>query len=127
MDIPTVKPVAKEMTVTTYLSQAASNKSGIKNKTMVTRTGNATATIVNKITVPFNQTIVSAGEANQTTGQGQQGQQQQPSNASSSQQQSVGGGGCGRTEQENQQNNTQGQGNDPLNQMGKSIGNLFRQ
>ena len=36
---------------------------------MVTPTGNATTTIVNKTTVPFNQTIVSAGEGNQTTGQ----------------------------------------------------------
>jgi hypothetical protein len=38
---------------------------------MVTPTGNATTILVNKTAVPFNQTIVSAGEANQTTGQGQ--------------------------------------------------------
>jgi hypothetical protein len=34
---------------------------------MVTPTGNATTTVVNKTTVPFNQTMVTAGEANQTT------------------------------------------------------------
>ena len=50
-------------------SQAATNLSGFKNKTMVTPTGNATTTVVNKTTVPFNQTMVTAGEANQTTGQ----------------------------------------------------------
>jgi hypothetical protein len=33
-------------------------------------------------------------------------------------------GGDGRVEQEN---NTQGGGNDPLSQMGKSIGNIFGQ
>ena len=73
---------------------------------------------MNKTTVPFNQTTVTAGEANQTTGQ-----QQQPSNATSSQQPTAGGGGGG----ENLQNNTQGQGNDPLSQMGESLGNLLGQ
>ncbi|HEU4824748.1 MAG TPA: hypothetical protein VFS97_15095 [Nitrososphaeraceae archaeon] len=58
-------------------SQTAVNLSGFENKTMVTPTGNATTTIVNKTTVPFNQTMVTAGEANQTTGPGQAGQQQQ--------------------------------------------------
>ena len=49
-------------------SQAVVNLSRIENKTTVTPTGNATTTIVNKTTIPFNQTTISAGEANQTTG-----------------------------------------------------------
>jgi hypothetical protein len=145
-----VSPQALQPLENLTQSQAAANLSGIENKTMVTPTGNATTTIVNKTTVPFNQTIVSAGEANQTTGQ-----QQQPNNATSSQQPAsgagggesnqtqqqqgqandtissqqseAGGGGGGRIEQENQQNNTQGQGTDPLSQMGESIGNIFGQ
>jgi hypothetical protein len=53
-------------------SQAATNLSGIQNKTMVAPTGNATTTVVNKTTVPFNQTMVTGG-SNQS--------QQQSSNA----------------------------------------------
>ena len=121
-----VSPQALQPLENLTQSQAAANLSGIENKTMVTPTGNATTTIVSKTTVPFNQTMVSAGEANQTTGQQQQGQGQgqQTSNATSSSQQSGAGGGGG---QENQQNNTQGGGNDPLSQMGESIGNIFGQ
>ena len=123
-----VSPQALQPLENLTQSQSTANLSGIENKTMVTPTGNATTTIVNKTTVPFNQTMVSAGEANQTTGQQQQGQgqqQQQASNATSSPQPSAsgaGGGGGG-----NQQNNTQGGGNDPLSQMGESIGNIFGQ
>jgi hypothetical protein len=112
-----VSPQALQPLENLTQSQSAANLSGIENKTMVTPTGNATTTIVNKTTVPFNQTTVTAGEANQTTGQ------QQPSNATSSQQPPAGGGGGG----ENQQNSTQGQGNDPLSQMGESLGNLLGQ
>ena len=120
-----VSPQALQPLENLTQSQTAANLSGIENKTMVTPTGNATTTIVNKTTIPFNQTMVSAGEANQTTGQQQQGQgQQQTSNATSSSQQSGAGGGGG---QENQQNNTQGGGNDPLSQMGESLGNIFGQ
>jgi hypothetical protein len=91
-------------------SQSAANLSGFENKTMVTPTGKATTTLVNKTTVPFNQTMVSAGEANQTTGQqnqtggGQQAQQQQAGNATSSQPSASGaGGGANQTQQQQQQ------------------------
>ena len=117
-----VSPQALQPLENLTQSQAAANLSGMENKTIVTPTGNATTTIVNKTTVPFNQTMVSAGEENQTTGQQQQGQQ--TSNSTTSSQQSGAGGGGG---QENQQNNTQGGGNDPLSQMGESIGNIFGQ
>jgi hypothetical protein len=91
-------------------SQSAANLSGFENKTMVTPTGKATTTLVNKTTVPFNQTMVSAGEANQTTGQqnqtggGQQAQQQQAGNATSSQPSASGaGGGANQAQQQQQQ------------------------
>jgi hypothetical protein len=93
-------------------SQSAANLSGFENKTMVTPTGPATTTLVNKTTVPFNQTMVGAGEANQTTGQqnqtggGQQEQQQQQqaNNATSSQTSASGaGGGANQTQQQQQQ------------------------
>ena len=147
-----VSPQALQPLENLTQSQPDANLSGIENKTMVTPTGNATTTVVNKTTVPFNQTMVSAGEANQTTGQQQQQQtsnatsssqpsastgggggsnqtqqQEQANDTTSSQQSGAGGGGGGRVEQENQQNNTQEGGNDPLSQMGESIGNIFGQ
>src|SRR5919107_1388720 len=93
-------------------SQSAANLSGFENKTMVTPTGPATTTLVNKTTVPFNQTMVGVGEANQTTGQqnqtggGQQQQQQQQANNATSSQPSAsgaGGGGANQTQQQQQQ------------------------
>src|ERR687897_731330 len=132
--------------------------SSSSNQTGAQVTGQPETTVLNKTTVPFNQTMVGAGEANQTTGQqnqtggGQQAQQQQANNATSSQpsasgagggganqtqqqqqasnatsQPAAGGGGGGGTQEENQQTNTQGQGNDPLSQMGESLGNIFGQ
>ena len=59
----TLQPLENLMNQT----QPPPSLSGIQNKTMVTPTGNATTTVVNKTTVPFNQTMVTAGEANQTT------------------------------------------------------------
>src|SRR5918995_3791021 len=115
-----VSPQALQPLENLTQSQSAANLSGFENKTMVTPTGPASTTLVNKTTVPFNQTMVSAGGANQT-----QQQQQQAGNATS--QPAAGGGGGGRTQEENQQNNTQGQGKDPLSQMGESIGNIFGQ
>src|SRR5215208_8477302 len=98
-------------------SQSAANLSGFENKTMVTPTGPATTTLVNKTTVPFNQTMVGAGEANQTTGQqnqtggGQQAQQQQANNATSSQPSAsgAGGGGANQTQQQQQASNATSQ------------------
>jgi hypothetical protein len=58
----------------TNQTQAPPSLSGIEKKTMVTPTGNATTTVVNKTTVPFNQTMVTGG-SNQSQ------PQQQTSNA----------------------------------------------
>jgi hypothetical protein len=98
-------------------SQAATNLSGFENKTMVTPTGNATTTIVNKTTVPFNQTMVTAGEANQTTGQGQAGQQQQ--NQTQQQQNQTGGNQTGGAQNQTQKG--------PLEQLGETLGGIFGQ
>ena len=105
-----VSPQALQPLENLTQSQSDANLSGFENKTMVTPTGKATTTLVNKTTVPFNQTMVSAGEANQTTGQqnqtggGQQAQQQQAGNATSSQPSASGaGGGANQTQQQQQQ------------------------
>jgi hypothetical protein len=105
-----VSPQALQPLENLTQSQSDANVSGFENKTMVTPTGKATTTLVNKTTVPFNQTMVSAGEANQTTGQqnqtggGQQAQQQQAGNATSSQPSASGaGGGANQTQQQQQQ------------------------
>src|SRR5918994_362174 len=94
-----VSPQALQPLENLTQSQSAANLSGFENKTMVTPTGPASTTLVNKTTVPFNQTMVSAGEANQTTGQqnqtggGQQAQQQQQANNATSQPSASGAGG----------------------------------
>jgi hypothetical protein len=62
----TLQPLENIMNQT----QSAPSLSGIQNKTMVTPTGNATTTIVNKTTVPFNQTMVTGG-SNQSQSQQQ--------------------------------------------------------
>ena len=56
-----VSPQALQPLENLTQSQAATNLSGFENKTMVAPTGNATTTIVNKTTVPFNQTMVTGG------------------------------------------------------------------
>ena len=108
-----VSPQALQPLENLTQSQSAANLSGFENKTMVTPTGPASTTLVNKTTVPFNQTMVGAGEANQTTGQQnqtgggqqeQQQQQQQANNATSSQPSASGaGGGANQTQQQQQQ------------------------
>ena len=106
-----VSPQALQPLENLTQSQSAANLSGFENKTMVTPTGKATTTLVNKTTVPFNQTMVGTGEANQTTGQqnqtggGQQAQQQQQAgNATSSQPSASGaGGGANQAQQQQQQ------------------------
>jgi hypothetical protein len=45
----------------TNQTQPLPNLSDIQNKTMVTPIGNATTTVVNKTTIPFNQTMVTGG------------------------------------------------------------------
>src|SRR5918994_5820461 len=112
-----VSPQALQPLENLTQSQSAANLSGFENKTMVTPTGPASTTLVNKTTVPFNQTMVSAGEANQTTGQqnqtggGQQEQQQQAGNATSSQPSAsgAGGGGANQTQQQQQASNATSQ------------------
>ena len=112
-----VSPQALQPLENLTQSQSAANLSGFENKTMVTPTGPATTTLVNKTTVPFNQTMVGAGEANQTTGQqnqtggGQQAQQQQANNATSSQPSAsgAGGGGANQTQQQQQASNATSQ------------------
>ena len=88
--------------------QQPSSLSDIQNKTMVTPTGKATTTLVNKTTVPFSQTIVKSGSANQT--------QQQPGNVTSA---AGGSSNSSSGNQKQQQNQT-----NPLSKV-PVIGKLF--
>ena len=85
--------------------------SGIKNKTVLQPTGEAQTTMLNKTTVPFEQTTVEG--INQTQGQQQQGGQgQQQANQTGTQQQ---GNQTGTQQQSGQ---GQGQGQQQANQTG---------
>ena len=57
------------------MGKAPVDLSAFKNKTVLQPTGEAQTTMVNKTTVPFEQTTVEG--MNQTQGQQQSGQQQQ--------------------------------------------------
>ena len=57
------------------MAEAQVDLSAFKNKTVLQPTGEAQTTMVNKTTVPFEQTTVEV--MNQTQGQQQSGQQQQ--------------------------------------------------
>lgn len=88
--------------------------SNLENKTMVQSTGPAITTIVNKTTVPFNQTTLGTGQAEELQPQtGNQSNQtsQQPQQPQSQQQQQ---------QQQNQSNQNQG----PLEQIGESLSNI---
>jgi len=91
--------------------QQPGNLSDIQNKTMVVPTGKATTTLVNKTTVPFNQTIVKSGSANQT-------QQQQPGNVTSA------AGGSSNSSSGNQTKQQQQNQTNPLSKV-PVIGKLF--
>ncbi len=85
------------------IQQQLPSLSGVKNQTMVQSTGPATTAIINKTTVPFNQTTM--GMENSTTSP-QQPQQNQ----------------TGQSQPQQQQQN---QSKEPLEQLGSTIGNLL--
>ena len=97
--------------------------SGIKNKTVLQPTGEAQTTMLNKTTVPFEQTTVEGINQTGTQQQGGQGQgQQQQGNQTGTQQQ--GGQGQGQQQQGGQGHGQQQQGNQssgPLEQLGEAI------
>ncbi|GKS62440.1 hypothetical protein YTPLAS21_18980 [Candidatus Nitrosocosmicus sp.] len=84
--------------------EQAPQLSNFENKTMVESTGPAVTTIVNQTTVPFNQTTLGTGQAEELQQTGNQ------SNQTSQQQQ----------QQPNQSSQNQG----PLEQLGESTGNI---
>ena len=94
------------------LGQAPVDLSGIENKTVLQPTGEAQTTILNKTTVPFEQTTVEG--INQTQAQGQQqggqGQQQQ-------------GNQTGTQAQAQQQDNKI---SGPLEKIGETITGVFK-
>ena len=89
--------------------------SAIENKTVLQPTGEAQTTMLNKTTVPFEQTTVEGINQTGTQQQGGQGQQQQQQgNQTGTQQQ----GGQGQQQQQQQQGN---QSSGPLEQLGEAI------
>lgn len=100
-----VKPLENQ-TVKQAQQQPAANISSVKNQTMVKPTGQATSTIVNKTTVPFNQTTVTTG--NETT---------TPTSPASQANQSA-------QSQGNQSTSQNKSGGDVLGQLGKGLQNL---
>jgi hypothetical protein len=103
--------------------QQAPSLSGIQNKSIVQATGPATTEIVNKTTVPYNQTIIGTENQSKSVQQGQQnqtsgGQQNQTSGG----QQNGTANPVGGQQQQQQQNN---QSKNPLEQLGSSVGNML--
>ncbi len=103
--------------------------SAIENKTVLQPTGEAQTTMLNKTTVPFEQTTVEGINETGTQQQGGQGQEQQQGNQTGTQQQ----GGQGQEQQQGNQTGTQQQGGQgqeqqqgnqssgPLEQLGEAI------
>src|SRR5215208_2549227 len=102
------------------LGEAPVDLSAIKNKTVLQPTGEAQTTMVNKTTVPFEQTTVEG--INQTQAQQQQGnqtetQEQQQGNQTETQEQQQGG-------QSQQQQNNKSSG--PLEKIGETLTGAFK-
>jgi uncharacterized protein with von Willebrand factor type A (vWA) domain len=91
------------------LGEAPVDLSAIKNKTVLQPTGEAQTTMVNKTTVPFEQTTVEG--INQTQAQQQQG------NQTETQEQQQGG-------QAQQQQNNKSSG--PLEKIGETLTGAFK-
>jgi len=97
------------------LGKAPVDLSAFKNKTVLQPTGEAQTTMVNKTTVPFEQTTVEG--MNQT-----QGQQQQQGNQTETQGQQQGG----QQEQQQQQQKQGNQSSGPLEKIGETITGAFK-
>jgi hypothetical protein len=102
--------------------QQAPSLSGIQNKSIVQATGPATTTIVNKTTVPYNQTIIGTENQSKSVQQGQQNQtsggQQNQTSGGQQNGTAIPVGGQGQQQQNNQSKN-------PLEQLGSSVGNML--
>jgi hypothetical protein len=94
------------------MTEAPADLSAFKNKTVLQPTGEAQTTMVNKTTVPFEQTTVEG--INQTGGQ-----QQQQDNQTITQGQQQGG-------QEQQQQKQGNQSSGPLEKIGETITGVFK-
>ena len=95
--------------------------SSIENKTVLQPTGEAQTTMLNKTTVPFEQTTV---EGINQTGTQQQGQQQQGNQTGTQQQGQQQGNQTGTQQQGQQQEGNQSSG--PLEQLGEAITAPFK-
>ena len=96
--------------------------SGIQNKSIIQATGPATTTIVNKTSVPYNQTIIGTENQSKSVQQQNQKSGQNQSNSTSGGQQTGTANPVGGQGQQQQQQN---QSKNPLQQLGSSVGNLL--
>ena len=122
----TTKPVEGQANLKPLDNQTKQSQvpsiSGIQNKSIVQATGPATTEIVNKTTVPYNQTIV--GTENSTKSQPQASNQTGQSQTNQTGQQQVGTASpVGGQGQQPQQSQNQSKG--PLDQLSSSVGNLL--
>jgi len=101
------------------LGEAPVDLSAIKNKTVLQPTGEAQTTMVNKTTVPFEQTTVEGINQTQAQQQGNQTetQEQQQGNQTETQEQQQGG-------QSQQQQNNKSSG--PLEKIGETLTGAFK-
>jgi hypothetical protein len=119
----TTKPVEGQANLKPLDNQTMQSQvpsiSGIQNKSIVQATGPATTEIVNKTTVPYNQTIV--GTENSTKSQPQASNQTGQSQTNQTGQQQVGTASPVGGQDQKSQNQSKG----PLDQLSSSVGNLF--
>jgi hypothetical protein len=106
LDQSTLQPLQNQT-----MAEAPADLSAFKNKTVLQPTGEAQTTMVNKTTVPFEQTTIEG--INQTQGQ------QQQDNQTITQEQQQGG-------QEQQQQKQGIQSSGPLEKIGETITGVFK-
>ena len=119
----TTKPVEGQANLKPLDNQTMQSQvpsiSGIQNKSIVQATGPATTEIVNKTTVPYNQTII--GTENNTKSQPQASNQTNQTGQSQTGQQQAGTASPVGGQDQKSQNQSKG----PLDQLSSSVGNLL--
>jgi outer membrane biosynthesis protein TonB len=119
----TTKPVEGQANLKPLDNQTMQSQvpsiSGIQNKSIVQATGPATTEIVNKTTVPYNQTII--GTENNTKSQPQASNQTNQTGPSQTGQQQAGTASPVGGQDQKSQNQSKG----PLDQLSSSVGNLL--
>jgi hypothetical protein len=122
----TTKPVEGQANLKPLNNQTMQSQvpsiSGIQNKSIVQATGPATTEIVNKTTVPYNQTIIGTENSTKSTPQASsQSNQTGQSQSNQTGQQQIGTANPAGGQGQQSQNQSKG----PLDQLSTSVGNLL--